>query len=184
MGRAKKILSRWNLFRAGAVSTFVTVGNSKQRFDRLMDIIEYCSDLLPKPIYIQTGYNEYDICQHNDVECTRSFSGDNYKEILNTSEILVMHAGAGSLINAVRLGKKPVIMPRNQEYGEHVDNHQVEFAHQIKKTNLAFVINNQQELENILKNDTSFVQGEVSKSNSGIRKMLSEDLDNYLRQTS
>ena len=49
------------------------------------------------------------------------------------SELLILHAGAGSVIHAVHAGKVPVVMPRRARDGEHVDDHQVEFARELAR---------------------------------------------------
>ncbi len=47
---------------------------------------------------------------------------------MEEAELLIMHAGAGSVIHAVQAGKTPVVMPRRVKYDEIVDDHQLEFA--------------------------------------------------------
>lgn len=44
------------------------------------------------------------------------------------AELLIMHAGAGSILHAAEAGKIPVVMPRRAARGEHVNDHQVELA--------------------------------------------------------
>lgn len=44
------------------------------------------------------------------------------------AEVLVLHAGAGSILHAVNAGKCPIVMPRLARFGEHVNDHQLEFA--------------------------------------------------------
>lgn len=44
------------------------------------------------------------------------------------AEMIICHAGAGTLFHVLRAGKVPVVMPRCKQYGEHVDNHQVELV--------------------------------------------------------
>lgn len=48
---------------------------------------------------------------------------------VHDADLLIMHAGAGSIMHAVEAGKIPVVMPRRAAFGEHVNDHQVEFAH-------------------------------------------------------
>jgi UDP-N-acetylglucosamine transferase subunit ALG13 len=49
-------------------------------------------------------------------------------------ELLIVHAGAGSVIHAIRAGKVPVVMPRRKALGEHMDDHQAEFAAALEQT--------------------------------------------------
>src|SRR5208283_435599 len=61
--------------------------------------------------------------------------------LVGRSSLLIMHAGAGSLITAVRAGKVPVVMARRLRYGEHVDDHQIELARELDRVGRIVVAN-------------------------------------------
>jgi UDP-N-acetylglucosamine transferase subunit ALG13 len=44
------------------------------------------------------------------------------------SDLLICHGGPGTIISALKTGHPLLVVPRRHCYGEHVDNHQVEFA--------------------------------------------------------
>jgi UDP-N-acetylglucosamine transferase subunit ALG13 len=71
---------------------------------------------------------------------------DEFQEQVAKAQALIMHAGAGSIIHAVRSGKVPVVIPRQAAFGEHVDDHQVEFANQVRDTGKVVVCDRVQEL--------------------------------------
>jgi len=45
-------------------------------------------------------------------------------EEIRQADVVVAHAGIGSALTAIQLGKCPVLVPREQMYNEHVDDHQ------------------------------------------------------------
>jgi UDP-N-acetylglucosamine transferase subunit ALG13 len=51
-----------------------------------------------------------------------------FSRCITEADLVILHGGAGSVIHAIHAGKIPVVMPRLAKYGEHVDDHQVEFA--------------------------------------------------------
>jgi UDP-N-acetylglucosamine transferase subunit ALG13 len=51
---------------------------------------------------------------------------------LETAEIVISHAGVGSIICALRAGHVPIIFPRLKRYGETVDDHQAELAEALR----------------------------------------------------
>ena len=59
---------------------------------------------------------------------------DEFEHLVERADLLIIHAGAGSVIHAAHAGKVPVVIPRRQELGEHVDNHQLEFVQELEKT--------------------------------------------------
>lgn len=61
------------------------------------------------------------------------------EEEVAQADVVVTHAGVGSVLTALRAGKCPVVFPRIGNLGEHVDDHQVELAHELEKRGLAVV---------------------------------------------
>lgn len=47
---------------------------------------------------------------------------------LDRAEVVVVHAGTGTIRDALALGHVPVVVPRRAAHGEHVNDHQVEIA--------------------------------------------------------
>lgn len=45
-----------------------------------------------------------------------------------TAEVVVTHGGPATIMDARSVGRRPVVVPRRPELGEHVDGHQVTFA--------------------------------------------------------
>ena len=91
---------------------FVTVGSQKFPFDRLVRKVDQMvrEGLIHEEVFIQTG------------------TGPVFAELMESCDILITHGGAGTMVNAVKLGKKAIAVPRLARYGEHVDDHQLELA--------------------------------------------------------
>jgi UDP-N-acetylglucosamine--N-acetylmuramyl-(pentapeptide) pyrophosphoryl-undecaprenol N-acetylglucosamine transferase len=53
------------------------------------------------------------------------------------ADLVVAHAGIGSALTALEAGKRPVLLPRRQAMGEHVDDHQVLIAEDLEHRHLA-----------------------------------------------
>jgi hypothetical protein len=47
---------------------------------------------------------------------------------LAEAEVVVVHAGTGTILDALRAGHVPVVVPRRLEHGEHVNDHQLEIV--------------------------------------------------------
>lgn len=54
------------------------------------------------------------------------------------SDVVITHAGIGSAITALEVGKRPVFVPRRKQFNEHVDDHQVSIATELDKMELVF----------------------------------------------
>ena len=71
---------------------------------------------------------------HRDWESLPFVSMDEFERQIQQSSLLIMHAGAGSVIHAIRAGRLPIVMPRRAAEGEHIDDHQHEFATALAST--------------------------------------------------
>jgi UDP-N-acetylglucosamine transferase subunit ALG13 len=101
---------------------FATVGSTQIPFERLVRALER----LP---------GEQLIAQHGPVPPPAGAAGSRafmqFPEVIESMEradVVVCHAGAGSILCALRAGHTPVVVPRLKRYEETVDDHQVELA--------------------------------------------------------
>jgi UDP-N-acetylglucosamine transferase subunit ALG13 len=101
---------------------FATVGSTQIPFERFVRALES----LP---------GERLLVQHGPVDpppgAARASAFMQFPEMIESMEaadVVVCHAGAGSILCALRAGHTPVVVPRVKRYQETVDDHQVEFS--------------------------------------------------------
>lgn len=106
---------------------FVTVGTHEQPFDRLVQEIDRLKGetIIQDDIFVQTGYSAYkpQFCEHKDF-----IRFDEMMTRMTESEIVITHGGTASIILVLYHQKIPVVIPRQKEYHEHIDDHQVLFC--------------------------------------------------------
>ncbi len=126
MGIAGRIFRKRHVRRAGIVTTFVSVGNANQPFSRLIEAVAAIAPKLPQNVVVQHGHTPLPAV----AGCIAMpfVEMEEFSRYVAEADLLILHAGAGSVIHAVQAGKVPVVMPRRAQYGEHVDDHQLEFA--------------------------------------------------------
>ena len=59
---------------------------------------------------------------------------------LRETPVVVAHSGVGILMSALRQGRRPVVVPRRAEFGEHVDDHQLQIARKLAERGLAVAL--------------------------------------------
>lgn len=106
---------------------FVTVGTHEQQFNRLVEYIDNLKKegILQEDVIIQIGF-----CTYEPKYCTwsRLFPYQDMLKYVSQARIVITHGGPSSFIMPLQVGKIPVVVPRQKEFGEHVNNHQVEFC--------------------------------------------------------
>ncbi len=70
---------------------------------------------------------------------------------MEEAEVIVTHSGVNSIISSMEMGKPLVICPRLHEYGEHVDNHQMEIATLMHDKYDVLVCTDMKDLPNLIK---------------------------------
>jgi len=58
-------------------------------------------------------------------------------QAIREADVLVAHAGVGTALAALEVGKCPVLVPRRLSHGEHVDDHQTQIAAELDGRGLA-----------------------------------------------
>ena len=114
---------------------FVTVGSQKFQFDRLIKKIDELvgSNIISDQVIAQIGSSTY---KPKNIKYYDFMDGMKFENLMKEAEIVITHGGTGVIVNASKLGKKIIAIPRLKKYGEHVDNHQVQIVRQFKEANL------------------------------------------------
>src|SRR3990167_2141008 len=106
---------------------FLTVGTERWPFDRLLKIIDSAIERkeIREDVFGQTGHSDY---KPRFFRYEKILDFDRFIDMVRRSRMVVSHAGAGSLILCLRMGKIPLMFPRNAAHGEHLNDHQVDLA--------------------------------------------------------
>jgi len=78
------------------------------------------------------------------------FSEAVYEAAFREARVVVAHAGIGTLLTALQLGKPLIVVPRRAALGEQRNDHQVETAAFIRERCLAYVAETGEELRRLL----------------------------------
>lgn len=151
---------------------FVTVGTHEQPFNRLVKYMDEWAGTHKERVVIQTGFSTY---EPKYCKWKKLFA---YQEMLRGVEkarIVITHGGPSSFIMPLQMGKIPIVVPRKEEYGEHVNNHQVDFCNQVaERQGNIIVIDDITELGTVLENYDEIVKSMKSEIQSNNEKFCSE----------
>ncbi|GMT42300.1 MAG: hypothetical protein IEMM0002_0711 [bacterium] len=109
---------------------YVTVGNHDQPFDRLILAMDEIAQKLEAPIIMQTGVS---VCDVRHSKAQDFFSYGEAEEFIKTADVVVAHAGIGTVISARKWGTPLIICPRRKMLGEHFNDHQFEISRELVK---------------------------------------------------
>ena len=148
---------------------FVTVGTHEQPFDRLVAYIDQLKEngTLTEEVIIQTGFSTY---EPKHCRWQKLFPYKEMVQMVEQARIVITHGGPSSFIMPLQIGKIPVVVPRQKQYDEHVNDHQLIFAKALaeRQGNL-IVVEDIAELKDILVRYPEIVESIPTdmKSNNG-----------------
>lgn len=110
----------------------VLLGTQNNSFYRLLEEIEknIKDGTINEKVIVQAGYTKF---QSQNMEIFDLISKEKLEQFQSQADLIITHGGVGSIITSIRKGKKVIAVPRMHEYGEHVNNHQVEIIENFNK---------------------------------------------------
>lgn len=111
-----------------------------------------------------------------------SLTAAEYSALFNQADVVVAHAGMGTIISALESGKPLVIMPRLESLGEHRNNHQVGTAKHFGKHTLITVVECEQALTEALNRLLAEDPVQNEASNTGPDETLIEKIRLFLSE--
>lgn len=104
---------------------FVTVG-SADPFDRMIRAVDtWAGSRGRTDVFAQIGKTHY---QPRHIEAVPLLSPWEFRHRARAARLLVAHAGMGSIITALEVGRPIIIMPKRARLGEHRNDHQIATA--------------------------------------------------------
>ena len=78
---------------------------------------------------MQTGFSTY---TPKHAEWKNLYPYQEMMEMVKAARIVITHGGPSSFIMPLQFGKKPIVVPRQAKYNEHVNDHQVRFCKEVE----------------------------------------------------
>ena len=163
---------------------FVTVGTHEQQFNRLIKFIDELKrdKVIVEDVIMQTGFCTY---KPKYCEWHKLISYKDMEKNVRDARIVITHGGPASFIMPLQIGKVPIVVPRQEIFHEHVNNHQVDFAEQIEKRMGTIIpIYNIEDLKDTIINYDSIVasmNSSMGSNNKQFNKKLGKIVDGLFK---
>ncbi|WP_323001170.1 glycosyltransferase [Denitromonas sp.] len=154
---------------------FLTVG-SMLPFDRLVKAMDRWAGTTPyAEVFGQIGETHY---QPINFEFSKMISPSEYRSRLSSCDLVVSHAGMGTVITASEIGRPLIVLPRHPEWAEVTSNHQLATAKWLAKTPGVRVVDTEDDLASAI----AEAQGSASieSQDKSARLQLITELKNFI----
>lgn len=134
----------------------VMLGTQNNDFHRLLFEIEKNIEIgsINEEVIVQAGFTKY---KSNKMKIFDVTSKENLSKLINRANLIITHAGVGSIEMSLEQNKKVIAVPRLKKYGEHVNDHQKDIEQEFNKRGWLIGINDVSELGIALKKVKNFI---------------------------
>ena len=143
----------------------VMLGTQNNDFHRLLYEIEKNIEIgsINEEVIVQAGFTKY---KSNKMKIFDVTSKENLSKLINRANLIITHAGVGSIEMSLEQNKKVIAVPRLKKYGEHVNDHQKDIEQEFNKRGWLIGINDVSELGIALKKVKKFIPNKYEQPKS------------------
>ena len=179
---------------------FVSLGTQDKPFNRIIDYIlklkEEIKELEDIEIVFQIGQTKLSEEKKSKIEKLNEkiknkedknitvfnmLKPEEMKKYIINSSIVITHAGVGTIMECIENNKDIIVLPRKEENGEHVNNHQEEIAFEMEKNGLLYKVDTYEKMKEIvielIKNSNNNKEKKYISNNEKFNDMLIDYLE-------
>ena len=155
---------------------FLTVGSQKFPFDRLIQGVDELkrNHIIEDEIFAQIGCANY-IPKH--LQYDRYLSREDFSKKMEECNLLITHAGVGTIMKALLQQKKIIAIPRLAIFGEHVNNHQLMIVRALSDRNHIFYVENLENLAQVMEKSAHETLKPYTKQSDELLSFLEQYID-------
>jgi UDP-N-acetylglucosamine transferase subunit ALG13 len=154
---------------------FVTVGTLSTGFDRLLKEIDMLIEkrVIREKVIAQSGSSKY---TPKNYEWFRFASKEVFGDTMKESKIVITHGGVGSITNALKFNKRTIVVPRRKQFGEVVNDHQLEITRELEKEGRIIAVYDIKDLKGALE-QVEKLKIPMDKKEPGVAKIIRKYLE-------
>lgn len=123
---------------------FLTIG-TLEPFDRLVRMVDELAGAgcIPGEVFAQIGPSAY---KPRHIRWVSVLDKNEFDRLFEEAEFVISHAGMGSILTALSRQKPMIVVPRLKDYGEHVNDHQLDTARKFEELGMVLTAGTKEEL--------------------------------------
>ena len=154
----------------------VLLGTQNNSFYRLLEEIEknIKDGTIKEEVIVQAGYTKF---QSDKMRIIDLISKEQLEQFQDEADLIITHGGVGSIISSIEKGKKVIAVPRMHEYGEHVNNHQIEIVKDFNDKGYIIGIEKVEDLKQAIIKAKKFEPNKYQPNNEKMLKIIENFID-------
>ncbi len=155
----------------------IMLGTQNNSFHRILEEVDRLidSNIIKEEVIAQTGYTKY---KSRNIKTIDFMPNEELEKLEQQANYIITHGGVGSIISSIEKGKKVIAVPRLKQFGEHVNDHQLDIVQSFDKMGYIIGIASISQLEEAIEKIKTFQPKKYIQNTGNIIKIISEFIDN------
>ena len=156
----------------------VILGTQDKEFPRLLKAVdrEIKKGTIVDKVVVQAGLTEY---ESDNMEIFDLVPQKDFDKYVDEASLIITHGGAGSILTAVKKGKKVIAAARLSKFKEHNNDHQLQIVKEFSKKGYILELDNFDELDKVLKKAKEFKPKKYVSNTKNIEKLVTKYIEEY-----
>lgn len=154
----------------------VTLGTQDKPFSRLLKAVEkeIKNGNIKEQVIVQAGTTKF---TSKYMEVLDLVPMNEFEKLLDEATLVITHGGVGSILGAIRKGKKVIAVPRYAKYKEHTNDHQIQIVEEFTKRNYIIGCKNVSDIAVALESSKRFIPEKYKSENKKMIKVITDFIE-------
>lgn len=155
----------------------VLLGTQDKPFTRLLTAIEkeIKNKHINEKVIVQAGFTKY---KSKYMQIFDLLPNEEYVNIIKEADLIITHAGIGSILTGLKNNKKVIAAARLKEYNEHTNNHQLQILEEFYHKGYILKLEDFSKITDVINKSKIFVPKEYESNNKNFVKLIEDYIDN------
>lgn len=157
---------------------FVILGTQDKKFPRLLEAIQKQIDEgkinKEEEIIVQAGSTKF---ESKDMKVLDYIPVKEFEEYIDKADVVICHAGVGTILTALKKGKKIIAAARLKQYGEHVNDHQLQILENFTEEGYILALEDFDKLDLLLNQIKDFKPAKLKSNKQFFLEQLEKEIN-------
>lgn len=157
----------------------ITLGTNDKSFVRLLNEVQKLIDQgkITDRVVVQAGVTEF---KSSTMEIFDLIPFSQFDGLINQCDLLITHGGVGSITTGLKKGKTVIAVPRLAQYGEHVNDHQLQIIDNFDKAGYIIGLADVSQLEEALVTAKTFTPNAYQSNTENMIALVKQCIEESL----
>lgn len=155
----------------------VLLGTQNNSFHRLLEEVEKNIEdgTINEEVIVQAGYTKF---ESDKMKIIDLMSKEQLSKFQDEANLVITHGGVGSIVSSIEKRKKVIAVARKHEYGEHVNDHQIQIVKDFNDKGYIIGIENVEDLKEAIIKSKTFEPVKYQPNNQKMLKIIEDFIEN------